>query len=297
MILTDIANILCHYEMNVVETVSELQQILNDFRDKGMKIGFVPTMGALHKGHASLIERAKKENDIVVCSIFVNPTQFNNAEDLKNYPSTLNSDFHILKKHHCNIAFVPSVHEIYPSKEQNMPVFNIDLDNLDKVMEGVYRPGHFSGVVIVVKKLFDIVSPHRAYFGEKDFQQLAIIKKLVKELHCPVEIIPCPTVREANGLAMSSRNMRLTEEERAKAGKIYQILNEARKKAFTIPVEEVKQWATSEFFNDQDIKLDYFEVVDTETLSPLKNWNPKGENAACIAVYIGKIRLIDNLIF
>jgi pantoate--beta-alanine ligase len=261
------------------------------------RVGFIPTMGALHRGHIALIERAKAENSITVASIFVNPTQFNNKEDLARYPRTLEKDAIMLEKAGCNVLFAPEVEEMYPLRGQGAEVRDkwedVDLGVLDKVMEGAHRPGHFKGVMQVVSKLFDIIEPHRAYFGQKDFQQLAVIKEMVRQLNYPVEIIACPTIREPDGLAMSSRNMRLTPDERKAAPKIAQVLFKVKEMAGTKSAEELKRFAEEELKKEKSFRLEYFEIADATTMLPAKTT----KNAvACVALHLGSVRLIDNVL-
>jgi pantoate--beta-alanine ligase len=277
--------------MEVYRSIAETRQWLADRRSAGKSVGFVPTMGALHQGHLDLVSRACRENNISGCSIFVNPIQFNNPEDLTKYPRTLEDDLRLLDETGCDLVFVPSVEEMYPE-----PVTKkYDFGALERVMEGAHRPGHFNGVAIVVKKLFDIFRPDRAYFGEKDFQQLRIIQSLVKMENMPVEIIPCPTVREADGLAMSSRNRRLSAEERAVAPEIYQALLGARDLAKKTSVSEVIRISTIRL-ESKDFRVDYFELADIESLQPVETWEETPGVIACVAAFLGSIRLIDNMI-
>ena len=281
--------------MEIFHTVDEIVQKLSSFKEKNLKIGFVPTMGALHKGHLSLINKAKAENEIVVCSIFVNPAQFNNKTDLNNYPRTIESDIKDLILVDCDIVFTPSEKEIYPSPDTDTSVF--ELGNLDKLMEGKFREGHFNGVAKVVSRLFQIIEPHRAYFGEKDFQQLAIIKYFVKKYHISVEIIPCSTVREADGLAMSSRNVLLGHEERKIAPIIYKTLVEAKEMSEKYSFGKIKFFVEETIKKYPDIQLEYFEIVDAETLEVVSDFNNHTPIVACLAIYLGKVRLIDNIKF
>jgi pantoate--beta-alanine ligase len=248
-------------------------------------------MGALHEGHLELVRRAVRENGIAAGSIFVNPIQFNNPEDLKKYPREEESDIRKLQEAGDGMVFIPTVEEMYPEPDRTVYDFGL----LDKVMEGKFRPGHFNGVAIVVRKLFEIIGPDRAYFGEKDFQQLAIIRRLAEMLQLTVEIIPCPTVREPDGLAMSSRNQRLNAEDRQRAPLIYAILKEARNRAAHFTVEEVLHWARNEFRNYPFFEPEYFEIVDMKTLQPVADWNSDNGTIACTAVYLGGVRLIDNI--
>jgi pantoate--beta-alanine ligase len=273
--------------------IKETSEYLKNQGKKGMKIGFVPTMGALHEGHLMLVKRSKLENDLTVCSIFVNPIQFNNPADLEKYPRTLENDLKMLEDVCCDVVFTPEAGEMYPEGE----IYKLDIDfgSLDKVMEGKFRPGHFEGVAKVVKKLFDIVAPDRAYFGKKDYQQLAVITSMVKQLNLPLEIIPCETVREPDGLAMSSRNTRLTSFERSLAPRIYQVLLEVRKKAGHIPVEELKEWAITTLHETPELRAEYFEIGHSESLMPLADWDAKEPAVAFAAVFLGEVRLIDNI--
>jgi pantoate--beta-alanine ligase len=272
----------------------ELLQQLNGFRAEGKSIGFVPTMGALHKGHIALVQRALAENQVVVVSIFVNPTQFNNPDDLVNYPRTLDVDSHLLEQAGCNILFFPEINEMYPDGFVE-PVHQINLGGLDKVMEGAHRPGHFAGVIQVVEKLFDAVGPCKAYFGEKDFQQLAVIRKMVKEWKLPVEIIGCPIVREEDGLAMSSRNVRLTLGERKIAPLISKSLFHAKEMWVNHSATEIREMIIKSIDKEKSMQLEYFEIADAETLQPAGT-DQKKNVVACIAVHLGNVRLIDNVI-
>jgi pantoate--beta-alanine ligase len=247
-------------------------------------------MGALHAGHIALIRRARFENDVVACSIFVNPIQFNNPEDLEKYPRTLENDLAMLREAGCDVVFVPSVTEMYPE-----PVTKkYDFGTLETVMEGKYRPGHFNGVAVVVKKLFDIIMPDRAYFGEKDFQQLCVIRALVKLEEIPVEIVPCSTVREADGLAMSSRNRRLTEEERAVAAEIYRAMLNVRQSVGKVGFAEAMKSAENQL-TGKGFAIDYVEMAATPDLVLLEDWPQKGPARIFVAAFLGKVRLIDNL--
>jgi len=272
---------------------------LNLLKQKGLSIGFVPTMGALHEGHLSLIRRARAENDVVVCSIFVNPIQFNNKEDLTKYPRTLEADTALLVRENCDMIFAPEVDEIYPNNNEPIPVY--DLEGLDEPMEGQFRPGHFQGVCVVVHKLLSIVNPDKAYFGNKDFQQLAIIRHIVKQQKINVEIIGCDIIREKDGLAMSSRNMRLTESERLIAPKIYQTLLQAKNKvadlkntSFTPAL--LKQWISNEISSCKPLTPEYVEIVNINSLQPTDDWNEGKELIVCVAIFDGSVRLIDNLV-
>ncbi|CAN5823808.1 pantoate--beta-alanine ligase [soil metagenome] len=272
----------------------QLLELLNLKRSQGKTIGFVPTMGALHPGHIALVNKAKSENDLVVASIFVNPTQFNNQQDLVHYPRTIEKDSEMLAQAECDFLFFPAVDEMYPDgiKEAIPP---IELGGLDTVMEGAHRPGHFAGVMQVVKKLFDSVGSCKAYFGEKDFQQLAVIRKMVKAWKMPIEIVPCPIIREAGGLAMSSRNMRLTEEERKIAPVISKALFKAREFFRDHSIGETKELVTAIINSEPEMKLEYFEIADSATLQPALTGQKKNV-VACIAVHLGAVRLIDNIV-
>ncbi len=277
--------------MVTFQSPEELRKYIDNLKKEGKTVGFVPTMGALHEGHLSLMRKAKEENDVLVVSIFVNPIQFNNREDLEAYPRTLDRDKEQLETVQCDILFAPTEKEMYPE-----PVTEkYDFGTLEKVMEGAFRPGHFNGVAIVVKRLFHMVQPHRAYFGEKDFQQLAIIRKLVETEKIPVEIVPCPIVREQNGLAMSSRNQRLTPEQREKAAFIYQMLQLAKKRKEDICPNPLRQMIINYFDARPEFKLEYFEIADEKTLEPVTAWGKTEHVRAFVAAWIGNVRLIDNI--
>lgn len=279
--------------MQVVKHIIDLRTILDIKKKEGVKIGFVPTMGALHEGHLSLVNKAGQETDFVVVSIFVNPTQFNDKGDLERYPRNLEKDVEFLSTTPCKIVFAPEPEEIYPEPDTRQ--FNFGL--LEEVMEGKFRPGHFNGVAQVVSRLFDIVNPDKAFFGEKDFQQLAIIKEMVRRMSIPVEIVPCAIVREADGLAMSSRNMLLTAEQRKNAVHISKTLFEAVNKSKELTVVEVVKWVVEQINANEFLNTEYFEIVDSLTLQPVQNWSDNGEKVGCVAVHCGKIRLIDNIKF
>ena len=278
--------------MQIFYSINTLQTYLKMQRKEGKSIGLVPTMGALHKGHLFLVEASKAENDLTVCSIFVNPTQFNNPQDLVVYPRTLEADCEMLEGVKCEVVFVPNSHDIYP----NLPDLKFDFGNLERVMEGKFRPGHFNGVGIVVSKLFNIVQPNNAYFGQKDLQQCAILNRLAKDLSYNLKLHICPTQREADGLAMSSRNRNLTPEQRKNAPEIHKSLKKAvellkDKKS----VVSIKRFITSYLDNIEGIEVEYFEISDFETLQPI-NEHLEGKTALCIAAFMGKTRLIDNVI-
>ena len=265
---------------------------LKTIKTTNSTIGFVPTMGALHKGHLYLIEQAKKKNDIVVASIFVNPTQFNNQEDLDNYPKTLEKDIELLKSVSCDVLFAPAVKEIY---HENIVSDKFDFDGLEHEMEGKFRAGHFDGVGTIVKELFEIVSPKNAYFGEKDFQQLQIIKKLVAKNKLPISIKGCAIFREKDGLAMSSRNARLTSEQRNAAPLIYKVLKNVKKKFQEETIEEISEWVENQFKNHPILQLEYFTIADEKSLKSINIKEFDKKYRAFIAVFAGNIRLIDNI--
>jgi pantoate--beta-alanine ligase len=276
--------------MLIFNSIKETQTYL---KSQNKTIGFVPTMGALHAGHLSLIERSKSENDLTVCSIFVNPTQFNNPEDLKKYPRTLESDCEMLESVGCDVVFAPSAEEMYP----NLPTLKMDFGNLEHIMEGKFRPGHFNGVGIVVAKLFHIVKPNRAYFGQKDIQQVAVIRRMVRDLSFDLEIIPCPTLRENDGLAMSSRNMQLTTEERKIAPEVYKSLTLAKEFLLTKKsISETQLAVNQHFMKFSAFRMEYFEIVDFDSLEPLESFDKNKKTAICIAIFLGNVRLIDNIV-
>jgi pantoate--beta-alanine ligase len=276
--------------VKIVETISALDNALETALISGKTIGFVPTMGALHKGHMALVKRAKAMTDIVVVSVFVNPTQFNNPNDLTLYPRTPEKDAALLAENGCDIAFFPTAEQIYPS---DYVTPEIPLGNLDKVMEGEFRPGHFKGVVQVVNRLFELVRPTFAFFGKKDFQQVAVIQHMVRYLNLPVEIVPCPTLRELSGLAMSSRNMRLTSEQLNEAVDLYEILTRSKENVSRMTPGQAKADAVS-CFERSSLELEYFTIVDPVTLEELTDRWVEGATA-CVAAFCGEVRLIDNM--
>ena len=277
--------------MDVFETARRVQDKISELKRQGYDIGFVPTMGALHQGHLSLVESCTQDNDITVVSIFVNPTQFNQREDFERYPRDMEGDMNKLGEAGANIIFTPTEKEMYPEPDNRV----FDFGQLDKVMEGKHRPGHFNGVAQIVSRLFDIVKPHRAYFGEKDFQQLAIIRDLTSQLNMDIEIVACPIIRESDGLAKSSRNERLTEEQRKHAPKISEAIHKGKKMAGDHLVDEVKESVKEELNNDPYIDVEYFEIVDEKNLQPVENWDDTFYKRACIAAWVGRVRLIDNV--
>ncbi len=279
--------------MEIYKKTNTIIERISALKREEKIIGFVPTMGALHKGHISLIKASMQKNDFTIASIFVNPTQFNDPNDLENYPRTLDADIEKLEKANCDIVFIPNVEEMYPNQEKR----KFDFGYLEKIMEGKYRSGHFNGVATIVSKLFDIIIPNNAYFGQKDFQQLAIIRNLVKQYNYPVNIVACPTIRESDGLAMSSRNKLLTNEQREIVPLIYKTLNKAVKKTGDLNVEELKKWLIEQINSNKLIEIEYFDIVNSETLKSIASWDEKCEKTGCIAVKVKKIRLIDNVNF
>jgi len=278
--------------MQVIKTKTKLKEELNKLGDQ-LNLGLVPTMGALHDGHASLIKKAVSENENVIVSIFVNPTQFNNQEDLDKYPKTIDNDIELISDISDKIIlFTPEVSEIYP---KTVTPKTYDFEGLDKVMEGEFRDDHFNGVGTIVEELFKIVQPNKAYFGEKDFQQLRIIQKLTEIKDIPVEIIGCDIIREEHGLAMSSRNERLSTKMRQKAAFIYDTLKTAKIKFGMENALNVKDWVIDEFKNHDDFELEYFDITDVETLTPMQNKINNVKYRAFIAVYVEDVRLIDNI--
>ena len=279
--------------MEVITKIADLQRKIAEIRAKDGTVGLVPTMGALHNGHLELVKRCVAENSICVVSVFVNPTQFNDKNDLLHYPRTLDADCRLLESAGCAIAFAPEVEEMYPVEDTR--VFN--LGTVAEVMEGKYRPGHFNGVAQIVSKLFDAVQPDRAYFGEKDFQQIAVIRSMVKLLNFPVEIVACPIVREDDGMALSSRNLRLTPQHRKNAVSISQTLFKSRTFAEQHSVAETIDYVVSTLNSVPDLEVEYFEIVDGNTLLPVNDWSDSDYIVGCITVYCGEVRLIDNIAY
>lgn len=279
--------------MKIIEKVDELRQEIAKARQENKSIGLVPTMGALHGGHRSLVERARRENDVVVVSVFLNPTQFNNKEDLRTYPRTAEADAALLEECGVDIAFMPTVDEIYP--EPDTRVF--DLGTVTQVMEGAMRPGHFNGVCQIVSKLFEMTQPTRAYFGEKDFQQIAVIRAMIKQLGFELDIVQCPCVREADGLAKSSRNVRLTPEVRRVAPNIYGTLRASLDFARYHSVEQTHDWVVATINAWPEMEVEYFSIVDGITLLPVTNWDETSYIVGCITVYCGDVREIDNITY
>lgn len=278
-------------QMKIIDTIKDLRLLLDESRAAGKSVGLVPTMGALHAGHASLVERAVKENDVVVVSVFVNPTQFNDKNDLKNYPRTLDADCALLERIGATVAFAPSVEEMYPEEDTRQFSFA----PLDTVMEGACRPGHFNGVAQIVSKLFYAVEPDRAYFGEKDFQQLAIIREMVRQLGIELEIVGCPIVREEDGLAMSSRNTLLSEDERERALTISSTLFASADFAKINTLAATKAFVEDMINDTPGLELEYYQIVDGNTLQEIGEWSDSDYVVGCIALFCGNVRLIDNI--
>lgn len=280
--------------MHIFHTIASLRSYLRPERQQGKTIGFVPTMGALHEGHLSLIEASNSQNDLTVCSIFVNPIQFNNPDDLARYPRTLEADCELLQTIGCYAVFAPSVQEMYPEKS----LLTFDFGDLERVMEGKFRPGHFNGVGVVVSKLFNIVQPDCTYFGQKDLQQVAVVRRMMIDLGFQIELYPRPTLRETDGLAMSSRNRNLTPNERALAPHIYAGLSAAKSQLLSGQTPaDVKVWMETHFAQQPAFRLEYFEIVNAFSLQDVAELQPEGQTALCIAAQLGKVRLIDNVVF
>lgn len=293
VLFTSFAPIFKIMVMEVVTKIADLQKKIAEIRTNGGTVGLVPTMGALHNGHLELVKRCVAENSICVVSVFVNPTQFNDKNDLLHYPRTLDADCKLLESAGCAIAFAPEVEEMYPVEDTR--VFN--LGAVAEVMEGKYRPGHFNGVAQIVSKLFDAVQPDRAYFGEKDFQQIAVIRSMVKLLNYPVEIVACPIVREDDGMALSSRNLRLTPKQRKNAVSISQTLFKSRTFAEQHSVAETIDYVVNTLNSVPDLDVEYFEIVNGNTLLSVNDWSDSDYIVGCITVYCGEVRLIDNIAY
>jgi pantoate--beta-alanine ligase len=270
---------------------AQLKALLADLRRNGKTLGFVPTMGALHQGHISLIEKSAKKADFTICSIFVNPTQFNDKKDLENYPRTPEKDIEMLKNSPCDLLFMPAVDEIYEKERTD----HFDFGYLDKILEGAHRPGHFNGVAQVVKRFFEIIEPDWAFFGSKDYQQVMIVKSLVKQMHLKTEIVPCTIVREPDGLAMSSRNVLLSEGDRKLAGKIPALMSRAAEIARKHSVGAAKLFVNNEVKELAGTKLEYYEIANADTLESISHLENMQPSISLIAMYVGKVRLIDNL--
>ncbi|SKB70494.1 pantoate--beta-alanine ligase [Daejeonella lutea] len=277
--------------MEIFRTRAEVRNYLEQVKPEGHSVGFVPTMGALHQGHLSLIEAARNKTDLVVCSIFVNPTQFNDKNDLANYPRPIEDDIHKLREAHCDVLFLPEVGEMYNSADK----WNIELENLDNILEGEIRPGHYHGVTQIVKKLFDIISPDYAFFGQKDFQQFVVISFMVKKLGLKVKLIMCPIVREKDGLAMSSRNVYLSQEDRQHALALFKSLSKAKADFDTMSISELNRNAMDYLSNAPGIKTEYFEIYNADTFEPTTS-KATEKVIALVAARVGKIRIIDNMI-
>ncbi len=279
--------------MRVVKTISELKSLISGYKQENKTVGLVPTMGALHAGHKSLVDRARKENDIVVVSVFVNPTQFNNKQDLATYPRTEERDCALLEAAGCDVVFMPAVEEVYPEPDNRQ----FDLGAVAEVMEGAHRPGHFNGVAQIVSKLFGFVEPDRAYFGEKDFQQIAVIRKMVQLEGFKLQIVACPIKREDDGLALSSRNVRLTAEQRQLAPNIYRVLKESCNFAKSHTVAETEKFVVDNLNALPQMEVEYYSIVDALTMQPVSDWADADSITGCITVYCGEVRLIDNIAY
>ncbi len=279
--------------MEILRLITDVKLKIGELKKENKTVGFVPTMGALHKGHLSLVEQSKANNDITVVSIFVNPTQFNNPNDLKTYPRCEEKDLENLQHLNPDYVFIPEVEEMYPEKDNR----KFNFGRLDEIMEGKNRPGHFNGVAQVVSKLFDIVTPDNAYFGQKDFQQIAIVKQMVRDLNLSVNIVACPIIREKDGLAMSSRNLLLSEEQRKNVPKISETLLKSCTFVPSLSVEELKKWVIDEINKNPYMEVEYFEIVDDTHLNTIKSWNENNTKVGCITVQVGDVRLIDNITF
>jgi len=277
--------------MEVLHTKERMQQTILRYRETKTTIGFVPTMGALHEGHLSLVGCSRRRDDVTVVSIFVNPTQFNQRDDYDKYPRDLKGDLHDLEQAGVDVVFTPTEQEMYPEADNR----KFDFGGLDQVMEGRHRPGHFDGVARIVTKLFDVVMPHRAYFGEKDFQQLAIIRHLNRQMNYQIDVVGCPIVRESDGLAKSSRNARLSPGQHKEAASISQALFEASDHAGRFTPDQIREQVISRLNKNPQIDVEYFDIVDEKTLMPIQQWDEAGDKRACIAAWVGEVRLIDNV--
>ena len=278
--------------MRVLKKINSLNKLLEGHRKKNNSVGFVPTMGALHEGHLSLIKLAQKDCDVVLCSIFINPTQFNDSKDLENYPITIEEDIKLLEKRSCDILFLPNVTEMYP---QGLNTNQYLLNGIDKVLEGKKRPGHFDGVCTIVHRLFSIVKPNAAYFGEKDFQQVAVIRQMVNSLSLPIQIKTGKTIRERNGLAKSSRNTLLSKTQRKKAGHVYASLQKIKSLFGKVDCTQLKKMIKDDIKQIDNLQLEYIEIVNPHNFRPIQGKGTNEEAVALIAIILGKIRLIDNL--
>lgn len=279
--------------MEVINNIQEIVNTVDKCKKKGKSIGLVPTMGALHEGHLSLVKEAFKNNDIVFVSIFVNPTQFNNLKDLETYPRTLENDLKLLENSGCSYVFTPSIEEIYPEPDNRI----FDFGYLDSIMEGANRPGHFNGVGQIVSKLLTLIPANRAYFGMKDFQQVAIIKKLIKIINSDTEIVKCPIIRENDGLAKSSRNALLSQEHRRNAPKIHKCLKKASTFIGDKSVKDIQEWVINEINSNEYLEVEYFKIIDEDSLKPVNKFEDHKAVVGCITVQAGNVRLIDNITF
>ncbi len=278
--------------MNIIYKRNEVNSIVNSYKLEGKTVGFVPTMGALHLGHLQLVSKAISECDFVVCSIFVNPTQFNNPDDLINYPRTLDADIQKLESIGCHLVFTPDVDEMYQGEDEE---FHYDFGDLSKVMEGVHRPGHFNGMATIVHKLLIFVPATKAYFGLKDYQQLLIVQNLVEIFSLPTEIVPCDIVRENDGLAMSSRNIRLNKPQRNAAPLIHQTLVEAANSKMHLHPNELTIWISDQINSNPELKVEYINIADGKTLKKIENWSDSNNPVIFAVVFAGEVRLIDNI--
>ena len=281
--------------MQIFYNITDYEAWHSEVKSRNASIGFVATMGALHSGHLSLIASANQDNDISVCSIYVNPTQFNDKGDFEKYPRILDDDIAELEKQNCDVLFAPESQEMYPTNDKAVPGSNLDLGILAEVMEGKFRPGHFDGVVTIVERLFRIIKPQRAYFGQKDYQQLAVIRKMNSKLGLPIEIIGCPTIREDDGLAMSSRNLLLSPVQRSEASAIYQLLIKSKEQLKNLDVEQIKKSLIDDINHFETLEVEYIEIADARSLQPIESWDSSESAVCCVAVLAGNVRLIDNI--
>ncbi len=280
-------------KLRITASILDVRGLIMSHQEEGCSVGFVPTMGSLHDGHISLVEKSSQENHITVVSIFVNPTQFNEKRDFEVYPRNIDDDLKILGDYPVDLVFTPDAREIYPKPDKRI----FDFGGLDRIMEGKHRPGHFNGVAQVVSRFFEIITPDRAYFGEKDFQQMAIIQKMTMDLQLPVKIIACPIIRDEDGLAKSSRNKLLSAEERKSASRIPESMNRAKEQIGQLSVQQLIEQTIVYLHEDPQLETEYFEIVDAKSLKPIADWSARGQIRACIAVRIGNVRLIDNMDF
>ncbi len=281
--------------MKIINTVAALQRAVTEAKQQGLSVGLVPTMGALHEGHASLIRQSVAENQLTVVSVFVNPTQFNDPKDLQHYPRTFEADAQLIASLGGDVVFAPSVEEVYPQEDTRVFAY----PPIDTVMEGARRPGHFNGVCQIVSKLFDMVSPDKAYFGEKDFQQIAVVRAMMRDLGYKFQLVPCPIVREESGLALSSRNTLMSDEERVLATNIYRTLRESVDYAQSHAVAETQQFVVNQLNTLEGLEVEYYEIVNGETLQPVTSWQDAPHIQGCITVFCGArpVRLIDNIAY